>query len=98
MRKPKSSPEIKRRKTTFSLHSADAKEVYLMGSFNNWNQKKHPMHQKDNGRWEKTVIIPPGIHEYKFLVDGQWKEDPQNCLSCLNCFGTKNSVLDFTRT
>lgn len=98
MRKTKSSQEIKKRKTTFSLHSPEAKEVYLMGSFNNWNQKKHPMHQKDNGRWEKTVIIPSGMHEYKFLVDGQWKEDPKNCLSCQNCFGTKNSVLDFTRT
>ena len=98
MQKSKTRPEIKKRKATFSLHSTGAKEVYLMGSFNNWNQKKHPMHQKDNGRWEKAVIIPPGIHEYKFLVDGQWKEDPQNCLSCPNCFGTKNSVLDFTRT
>jgi len=97
MQKPKSSPEIKKRKTTFSLHSTDAKEVYLMGSFNNWNQKKHPMHKKENGKWEKTVIIPPGMHEYKFLVDGQWKEDPQNGLTCLNSFGTKNSVLDFTR-
>ena len=97
MRKPKSSPEIKKRKTTFSLHSTDAKEVYLMGSFNNWNQKKHPMQKKDNGKWEKTVIIPPGMPEYKFLVDGQWKEDPQNGLTCLNSFGTKNSVLDFTR-
>ncbi len=98
MRKPKTRPEIKKHKATFSLHSTDAKEVYLIGSFNNWSPKKHPMHKKNNGIWEKTVIIPPGMHEYKFLVDGQWKEDPQNCLTCLNCFGTKNSVLDFTRT
>lgn len=55
------------------------------------------MQKKENGKWEKTVIIPPGMHEYKFLVDGQWKEDPQNGLTCQNCFGTKNSVLDFTR-
>ena len=93
MRKPKSSQEIKKYKTTFWLHSADAEEVYLMGSFNNWNPKKHPMQKKDNGTWEKTVIISSGMHEYKFLVDGQWEEDPQNCLTCLNCFGTKNSVL-----
>lgn len=98
MGKTKSNPKGKRRKATFSWHSTDAKEVCLMGSFNNWNPKKHPMQPKGNGKWEKTVIIPPGIHEYKFLVDGQWKEDPKNGLSCLNCFGTKNSVLDFTRT
>ena len=97
MRKSKSSTQIKKRRTTFSLDSREAKEVYLMGSFNNWNPKKHPMQKKENGKWEKTVIIPPGMHEYKFLVDGQWKEDPQNGLTCQNCFGTKNSVLDFTR-
>ena len=94
----KSSQKTKKRKATFSIQLPDAQEVYLAGSFNNWNPKKHPMHQKDNGTWEKTVMMPPGIYEYKFLVDGHWEKDPQNCLTCLNCFGTKNSVFDFTRT
>ena len=97
MQKIKSKQEIKKRKAEFSIYSADAKEVYLMGSFNNWNPRKHPMHQNHMGMWEKTVIIPPGIYEYKFLVDGQWKIDPQNCLTCMNSFGSKNSVLDFPR-
>jgi len=98
MSKLKSSQGIKKRKATFSIQLPDAQKVYLAGTFNNWNPKKHPMHQKENGTWEKTVIIPPGIYEYKFLVDGRWEKDTQNCLTCLNCFGTKNSVLDFTRT
>lgn len=98
MQKLKSRQNITKQKAIFSIHSSDAKEVCLVGSFNNWNPKKHPMHQNDNGTWEKTVIIPPGMYEYKFLVDGQWIIDPQNGLTCLNCFGTTNSVLDFTRT
>jgi 1,4-alpha-glucan branching enzyme len=98
MLKRKSRQKSKNRKATFSITLSDANEVYLTGSFNNWNPRKHPMHQKENGTWDKTVMIPPGIYEYKFLVDGQWKIDPQNCLICLNCFGTKNSVFDFTRT
>jgi hypothetical protein len=44
----------------------------------------------------KTLIIPPGRDEYKFLVDGQWKEDPKNNKTCPNCFGMQNSVLDLT--
>lgn len=90
--------KIKKRRVTFSLQSADAKKVYLTGSFNGWNPQKHPMHQNKNGEWEKTVIIPSGIYEYKFWVDGQWKEDPKNNLTCLNCFGTRNSILDLSRS
>lgn len=97
MQKLRSKQAIEKRKATFSINSAGAKEVYLTGSFNNWNPKKHPMYQNDMGVWNKTVIIPPGIYEYKFLVDGRWETDPQNGLTCVNCFGTKNSVFDFTR-
>jgi 1,4-alpha-glucan branching enzyme len=98
MQKLNSGQEIKKRKATFSMHSEDAKEVFLVGNFNDWNPKKHPMHQKKNGTWTKTVMVPPGMYEYKFLVDGRWEEDSQNSVACLNCFGTRNSVLDLTRT
>jgi len=96
MARVKSKQKITRRKVTFSLEAADANEVILMADFNKWNQKKHPMRKDVNGIWTKAVIIPPGNYEYKFLVDGQWKEDPQNDLACPNCFGTNNSVFNLT--
>ena len=43
MAKEKSKQKIKRRKVTFSFEAADAKEVILIGNFNNWNPKKHSM-------------------------------------------------------
>ena len=78
------------------MNASDGHHVMLIGDFNNWNLKKDPMHKHKNGTWIKTVIIPPGRYEYKFLVDGQWKEDPKNNKICPNCFGTQNSVLDLT--
>ena len=96
MGKTKSKQKIKRRRVTFSFESSDAKEVILMGDFNNWNSKKHPMKSNGNGMWNKSVMIPPGRYEYKFLVDRQWKEDPQNDRTCLNGFGTYNNVLNLT--
>ena len=96
MTKVKSKQKIKRRKVTFSLDLSGAKEVILMGDFNNWNPKKHPMKTDENGLWNKNVVIPPGRYEYKFLIDGQWKEDPQNDQTGLNCFGTYNSVFNLT--
>jgi 1,4-alpha-glucan branching enzyme len=90
----KTEKKIKRRKITFSFNSSDAKEVILMGNFNNWDPKKHPMKSGENGLWTKTVMLFPGNHEYKFLVDGEWKEDPQNHRKCVNGFGTYNSILN----
>ena len=94
----KSKQKIKKRKVTFSMNSSDAEEVILMGDFNNWNPKKHPMQKDRNGMWVKSVIISPGNYEYKFLVDGQWKEDPKNGHTCSNCFGTYNNVFSLTES
>ncbi len=96
MAKVKSKKKIKRKKVTFSIDLSGAQEVILMGDFNNWNPKKHLMKKDGNGVWNKAVILPPGSYEYKFLVDGHWKEDPQNDQTCLNCFGTYNNILNMT--
>jgi 1,4-alpha-glucan branching enzyme len=98
MAKIKSKQIIKKRKVTFSMNSSDAKEVILVGDFNDWNPKKHPMQKDRNGMWVKSVIISPGKYEYKFLVDGQWKEDPKNGQTCPNCFGTYNNVFSLTES
>ncbi len=97
MAKIKSKQKIKRRRVTFSFETSDAKEVILMGDFNNWNAKKHPMKSNGNGMWNKSVMIPPGRFEYKFLVDRQWEEDPQNDRICPNNFGTYNNVFNLTK-
>jgi len=96
MSKIKTKQKIKRRKVTFSLEADDAGEVFLMGNFNDWNPKIHPMKADGNGIWNKTVMIPPGKYEYKFLIDGNWIKDPQNDQTCPNCFGTLNSVFNLT--
>jgi len=98
MAKIKPKQKIKRRRVTFLFESSDAKEVILVGNFNNWNARKHPMKSNENGMWNKSVVIPPGRYEYKFLVDIQWEEDPQSDQTCLNCFGTYNNVFNLTES
>jgi 5'-AMP-activated protein kinase regulatory beta subunit len=85
---------VKRRKITFSFKATAADEAILMGDFNNWNSKKHPMKNDGSGMWSKTVVLSPGKYEYKFFVDGKWKKDPRNDQTRSNCFGTQNSVLN----
>ena len=94
MKQVQSKPKGKR--ITFSIKAAVVKEVFLMGDFNHWKPNKHKMKKDKHGLWVKTLIIPPGKYEYKFLIDGEWKEDPQNSQVCSNCFGTVNSVVNLS--
>lgn len=89
----KSEAKPKRRKITFSLTSPGAKEVILMGDFNQWNPKVHPMKKNKTGVWEKVTLLFPGTYEYRFIVDGQWENDPNNAQTRTNQFGTKNNFI-----
>ena len=91
---PKSiKTKTKRRRTIFSLEAPDANQVLLGGDLNQWKENAHPMKKDDSGVWKKTLVLPPGRFEYKFLVDGRWRNDPKNVQTCANCFGTYNNVL-----
>lgn len=75
----------------FILHAPQATQVALCGDFNAWSQEA--MRQTQAGQWEASKTLPPGQYEYKFLVDGQWIQDPQARESVPNPFGTSNSVV-----
>lgn len=96
MKKNTPEPKIKRKRITFSFNASGAKEVTLMGDFNSWKSDKHKMKKNSDGSWSRTLVLPPGQYEYKFLVDGKWKEDPQNPRVCSNCFGSINSVINLS--
>lgn len=54
-----------------------ANKVILTGSFNNWNQDEIRLNQTDFG-WETSYALAPGLHEYKYIIDGSWIHDPAN--------------------
>lgn len=62
----------------FSLKGfEDAKQVMLVGSFNNWRDFEWSMNKTADG-WELPFVVSPGNHEYKFKVDNKWISDPAN--------------------
>lgn len=85
--------KTKRRRITFSFNAPEAGQVSLVGEFNNWDPAKHPMKSDDNGLWTRTIMLEPGIYEYKFLEDENWMLDNKNEHSRLNCYGTLNSLI-----
>ena len=49
---------------------------------------------QDSGDYHITLMLPPGRHEYKFVINGEYKIDPDCPQWTLNDFGSLNSVLD----
>lgn len=48
-----------------------AEEVAIVGEWGCW-VVLHPLRQQTDGRtWDATINIPPGSHQFKFLVDGK---------------------------
>lgn len=70
-------------------------QVILAGTFNNWDEERLHM-RRDSLGWVVHLTLHPGIYEYKFIVDGQWMEDPANPEKRHNQYGTFNSVLRVT--
>ena len=54
----------------FRVWAPNAEKVYVIGSFNDWNETSAPLVREQNGNW--SIIIPdakPG-DEYRYLIHG----------------------------
>ncbi|MFQ3612044.1 MAG: alpha amylase N-terminal ig-like domain-containing protein, partial [Fimbriimonadales bacterium] len=71
-----------------------AEAVYLAGSFNDWQPRLTRMRSDDGGRtWTLTLPLPPGAHQYKFVINGtDWRTDP-NAPTVDDGNGNLNSVV-----
>jgi 1,4-alpha-glucan branching enzyme len=64
--------------TTFRLKGfSNAQHVILTGSFIGWDERELQM-KKDAEGWYLSYVLAPGNYAYKFIVDGDWKLDPNN--------------------
>ena len=69
----------------------DAKSVYLVGDFNEWNPKARRMVRAKDGTFRAKMKLPAGDHASKFVADGIWLADP-GCEQYPNPYGTTNSI------
>ena len=93
MSKEESKRKSSKRGVRFSLKSPNAKEVFLVGDFNNWDARANPMKLDEDGLWKVRLILSPGRYEFKLLVDGKWREGTIEEQTVPNCFGTLNNVM-----
>jgi 1,4-alpha-glucan branching enzyme len=90
----KKTTSSKSKRVGFQMTAEPGSEVFVAGSFNDWNPKKHRL--KDNpgsGHCKTTIVLPAGRHEYKFVVNGEWRNDPNCPDSMASESGAVNSVV-----
>jgi 1,4-alpha-glucan branching enzyme len=63
-------------RANFYCQAPQAKQVSLVGDFNNWEPSATPMIRQPDGRWMASLELSHGYHEYAFLVDGIRVLDP----------------------
>lgn len=88
-----SSPDIGLKRVRFGYFNPDAREVFVAGSFNSWNPRATPMSKDALGDWSVELRLPPGEYRYRFLVDGDWHDDPLAQLTAINAFGSFDAVV-----
>jgi len=80
------------KKQTFHFRAPAAMSVQLVGDFTHWQERPVNLHKSPDGIWRTTIELTPGTHHYRFLVDGQWREDPECALQVPNPYGSRDSV------
>jgi hypothetical protein len=78
----------------FVLQARGARHVAVAGSFNDWNTSAVKLEDVNHdGVFVATVPLPPGLHQYMFVVDGEWVPDPSASELRPDGFGRQNSLL-----
>ncbi|MDX1649310.1 MAG: AAA family ATPase [Myxococcota bacterium] len=77
-----------------------ATDVRIAGDFNDWVPDKdvHSRVQAEGPErvWTKVLELAPGTYHYRYVVDGEWREDPDNPRAEPGPLGGRNSVLVVT--
>mmetsp|Transcript_25740 Transcript_25740/g.25015 ORF Transcript_25740/g.25015 Transcript_25740/m.25015 type:complete len:89 (+) Transcript_25740:269-535(+) len=73
--------------------SLGGNEVFLIGSFNQWSQRV-PM-KKNGNEFFLVMTLERGHHEYKFIVNNEWRFAPDQPTVKDN-HGNINNYIDTT--
>ncbi len=91
MRTAKTVPS---KRVVFEVTATPKSEVFLAGTFNNWDPKRNQMKDtRGTGHYSTSIVVAKGEHEYKFVINGSWVIDPECQNRVRNSLGTLNSTI-----
>jgi chromosome partitioning protein len=74
-----------------------ANDVRIAGDFNGWVPDKgvRSLIESEGAErvWTKILQLTPGTYQYRYVVDGEWREDPDNPETDSGAVGGRNSIL-----
>ncbi len=84
--------QVAKKKHHFKWKPSDmeVREVHVAGDFSNWTPI--PL-VREVDVFVTSVELPSGEYQYKFIVDGEWCEDPDALMVVQNEFGTTNCII-----
>jgi 1,4-alpha-glucan branching enzyme len=80
------------RRQSFAFSAPEAMSVQLVGDFTQWQERPISLRKTPDGVWQTSLELNPGTHHYRFLVDGQWRDDPACVLRTPNPFGGEDMI------
>lgn len=90
---PRQQQQVQSRKEQeFRFTAPTAMTVQLVGDFTGWRQAPITLSKAADGTWRTRVSMQPGTHRYRFMVDGEWRDDPDCTLRVPNPYGTEDAV------
>ena len=85
------------REVIVRYRNESAGDVRIAGDFNGWVPDKgvRSLIESEGATrvWTKVIHLPPGTYQYRYIVDGEWRQDPTNAQSVPGPSGRPNSVL-----
>ena len=81
-----------KKRMQFKIKADPGSEVYVAGTFNEWDAKKNKLAYR-NGAYSTSLLISKGRHEYKFVINDVWCVDPECSEWVPNGIGSLNSVI-----
>lgn len=87
-------PKFKLTEVSMAFDAPEAKQVYVVGDFNDWKLDENSLMSFENGTWSKRMNLVSGRYRYRFVKDGQWLEDPNNPNKTMNPYGQMDSLIE----
>lgn len=85
------------REVVVEFRDPTAADVRIAGDFNGWIPDRGVRSATElDGEtrvWRKVLTLPPGTYEYRYVVDGEWREDPNNPARTPSATGPPSSLL-----
>lgn len=78
----------------FVARANGASRIQIAGDFNDWNPDRTPMMRIDPETFQVKLPLGPGRYSYRYVVDGQWQNDPANYRTERNPFGDLNNIVE----